>query len=55
MLKGKVMAIMLVSGVACAVMMWLSMYVVNGDMDPSIFTGGIIGGLVTGLIMHVLG
>ena len=54
-MKGKVLAVMLGSGVACAVMIWLSMYVANGKMDPDIFAGGIVGGLVTGLIMHVLG
>jgi hypothetical protein len=54
-MKGKVLAIMLISGVACAIMMWLSMYVVNNELDPEIFVGGIVGGLVSGFIMHVLG
>lgn len=54
-MKGKVMMVMLGSGVACAVMLWLSMYVAKGNMDPQVFVGGIVGGLVTGLIMHVLG
>jgi hypothetical protein len=54
-MKGKVMAVMLGSGVVCAVMMWISIYVAKGDMDPQVFVGGIVGGLITGLIMHVLG
>jgi hypothetical protein len=54
-MKAKVLVVMLGSGVACAVMLWFSMYVAKGEIDPQVFMGGIIGGLVTGLIMHVLG
>ena len=54
-MKGKVLIVMLGSGVACAIMLWLSLWVVSGNMDPQAMVGGIIGGLITGLIMHVLG
>ena len=54
-MTGKVLAGMLGSGVACAIMMWLSLWVVSGNLDPEVMVGGIVGGLLSGFIMLVLG
>ena len=54
-MKGKVLGVMLLSGVICAIMIWLSMWAASGNFDVEAIVGAIVGGLVVGLIMHVLG
>ncbi len=54
-MKGKVLSVMLVSGIACAVMLWLAMWAASGIIDAESIVGGIVGGIVVGLIMYVLG
>jgi hypothetical protein len=54
-MKGKVAAVMIGSGVACAVMLWMALWAASGNFDAEPIVGGLIGGVVVGLIMHVLG
>lgn len=54
-MKGKVITVMIVSGVVCAVMLWLSMWVASGLIDVESIVGALVGGVFVGFIMHVLG
>jgi hypothetical protein len=54
-MKGKVAAVMIGSGVVCAIMLWMAMWASSGNFDAEPIVGGLVGGVVVGLIMHVLG
>lgn len=54
-MKGQAMMVMILSGVICAIMLWMSMWAASGNWEPEAISGGIVGGVVTGLIMHFLG
>lgn len=54
-MKGKALMVMIISGIICAVMLWMSMWAVSGRYEVEAISGGIVGGVLTGLIMYILG
>ncbi len=46
---------MLAGGVICGVMLWIALGLAGGSLTAGDFIGSILGGLVTGEIMHRLG
>jgi uncharacterized membrane protein YvlD (DUF360 family) len=53
-MKGKAMMVMVVSGIICAIMLWMSMWAVSGRYEIEAISGGIVGGVLSGLIMYFL-
>ena len=54
-MKGKALMVMIISGIICAVMLWMSMWAVSGRYEVEAISGGIVGGVLTGSIMYILG
>lgn len=54
-MKLKPLAMMVGIGVACGVMLWIALWAASGIYDTESIVGAVMGGAVTGLIMHVLG
>ena len=54
-MKGKALLVMIISGIICAIMLWMSMWAASGNFEPEAISGGIVGGVLTGLIMYSLG
>ncbi len=54
-MKGKALMVMIISGILCAVMLWMSMWAASGNFEVEAISGGIVGGVLTGLIMYLLG
>ncbi len=54
-MKGKALMVMIISGILCAVMLWMSMWAASGNFEAEAISGGIVGGVLTGLIMYLLG
>ena len=51
----KVNGAMLAGGVVCGIMLWLALGLAGGNLSVSDLPGAILGGLITGEIMHLLG
>lgn len=54
-MKGKALLVMIISGIICAIMLWMSMWAASNKFEVEAISGGIVGGIVTGLIMYFLG
>ena len=54
-MKGKAMLVMIISGIICAIMLWMSMWAVSGRYEVEAISGAIVGGVLSGLIMYLLG
>lgn len=46
---------MLAGGVICGIMLWIALGLAGGSLSLAELPGAIIGGLITGEIMHLLG
>ena len=51
----RVLGGMLAGGVVCGIMLWLALGLAGGDLSFNAFPGAILGGLITGYVMHLLG
>jgi hypothetical protein len=51
----RVLGGMLAGGVVCGIMLWLALGLAGGNLAIGDLPGAILGGLVTGYIMHLLG
>lgn len=46
---------MLAGGVVCGIMLWIALGLAGGNLAIGDLPGAILGGLITGEIMHLLG
>ena len=46
---------MLAGGVICGIMLWIALGLAGGSLSLGELPGAVIGGLITGEIMHLLG
>jgi hypothetical protein len=46
---------MLAGGVVCGIMLWIALGLAGGNLSIGDLPGAILGGLITGEIMHLLG
>jgi hypothetical protein len=53
--KKRVNGGMLAGGVVCGIMLWLALGLAGGGLSIESLPGAILGGLITGEIMHLLG
>jgi len=53
--KKRVNGGMLAGGVICGIMLWLALGLAGGGLSMESLPGAILGGLITGEIMHLLG
>lgn len=52
--KNRIRATMLAGGVACGIMLWIAFGLAGGNISMGDLPGAILGGLISGLIMHWL-
>ena len=53
--RKRVLGGMLAGGVACGIMLWIALGLAGGNLSIYDLPGAILGGLITGYIMHILG
>ncbi len=46
---------MLAGGIICGIMIWLALGLAGGQLSVNDLPGAILGGLITGYVMHLLG
>ncbi len=51
----KVGATMVLGGIACGIMLWLALGLVAGNLALDTLPGAILGGILSGGVMHLLG
>jgi hypothetical protein len=51
----KVLGAMLGGGLVCGVMLWLALGLAGGNLTLNDLPGALLGGLISGYIMHLLG
>jgi hypothetical protein len=51
----KVAGTMILGGIVCGIMLWLALGLVAGNLAMDTLPGAILGGIVTGWVMHLLG
>jgi membrane associated rhomboid family serine protease len=53
--KKRVLGAMLGGGVVCGIMLWIALGLAGGNLDIAHLPGAILGGLISGYVMHLLG
>ena len=53
--KKRVLGGMLAGGVVCGIMLWIALGLAGGSLSFSELPGAILGGLISGYVMHLLG
>ena len=51
----RVLGGMLAGGVVCGIMLWLALGLAGGNLSIGDLPGALLGGLITGYVMHLLG
>lgn len=50
----KILITMLVCGIICGFLIWLSIGFISSDFSPENLSGAVVGGVVVGFIMYIL-
>ena len=53
--RKRVVGGMLAGGVVCGIMLWIALGLAGSNLTLDTLPGAILGGLITGYVMHLLG